>query len=559
MIQSNRGNRLIQFIETLSIPEGMNAQSPFILRPWQQEIIQAVYAPVYKDSCWNGKCIGDACQKKKKQSCIRVVRKAIFSVAKKNGKTPIVAAIALGHLVGPEAKINEQILAGAHDRDQSGITFRYMSQMVYMDDELSSVLNVKQTKEISCSRTGSVFKALSAEVKGKHGLGPAVLIMDELAQFGANRVFYDTLAQGRGAHLEPLLWIISTQAADDLAVLSQEIDTALRVQEPGPDYDPTVKLFFFTTPKEADAYDPQNWKISNPAMGDFLNIADMEEAARTAKNMPSAESGFRNLRLNQRIDAAAHFISPDVWRGCGDELQIDESKERTWWAGLDLSQAIDLSALVLVSKAQDGKWDVIPYFWIPGDNLRDKEIKDRVPYCTWRDQGFLEAKPGKTIDYTYIAMKLNEILSQYNVSALIFDRWKIKFFRQEMEKLNIPTWIYGKGEGADWNEDKNTQMPDGLKMISHGQGLNQDMSNAVNTLEIHLREKLLRHAMHPVLTYCASNTVVIEDARKNRAFDKKKSIGHIDGIVALAMALNGAVTQEEEKESVYEQRGVLIL
>ena len=556
MIQSNRGDRLIKFIETLSIPEGMNAQSPFILRPWQQEIIQAVYGPVDKSSCWNGECIGKDCQKKRKQSCIRVVRKAIYSVAKKNGKTPFVAAIALGHLCGPEAKINEQIYAAAFDREQSGITFRYMSQMVLMDDELSTELNIKVAKEINCQRNGSTFKALSSEVKGKHGLGPAVLIMDELAQFGANRIFYDTLSQGRGAHLEPLLWIISTQAADDFAVLSQEIDYGLQV-ESGDKYDPTVRCFFFSTPKEDDAHDPENWKSSNPALGDFLNRADMEEAARTALNMPSAESGFRNLRLNQRIDAEAHFITPDVWRNCGGAPDLESSEDRIWWGGLDLSESQDLTALILVSPDEEGFWHVRSFFWVPGDNLREKERKDRVPYCTWRDQGYLEAKPGKTIDYAYIAKKFEELLSEYNIESINVDRWKVKFLRQDLSKLNVPTWIYGKGEGCDWHEDKNTSMPDGLKLIKHGQGFNEDMNNAVNILEINLLEGRIKHGMHPVLTMCASNVRTAKDASNNRKFDKIKSIGHIDGIVALAMALNGATSKAEDTISIYESRGVL--
>ena len=178
-IDTSRAQRMIDFIQTLRIPEGMHQGQPFRLRDWQKPIIKDVYGPV-------------------NESGIRVVRKAIYSVAKKQGKTPIISAIALGHLIGPEAKRNEQIYSAAYERDQAALTFRYMRQMIEMDEELSDLLNIRMaTKEIESKTNGSLYKALSSESRSKHGISPAVLIFDELAQFGADREFYDTLIQGR--------------------------------------------------------------------------------------------------------------------------------------------------------------------------------------------------------------------------------------------------------------------------------------------------------------------------------------------------------------------------
>lgn len=524
---------MIAFIETLRVPEGMHVGSPLVLRPWQKKIIREVYNPVDSNN-------------------VRICRKAILSVAKKNGKTPIVSALGLGHLVGPEAKLNEQIYSGAFDREQAAIVHRYMRQMIYMDEELSDELIVRESqKEIYCPRNGSIFKALSSEVKGKHGMGPAVLIMDELAQFGQDRSFYDTLSQGRGAHLEPLLWIISTQAADDLAVLSQEIDYGLSV-ESGQVVDPTVRCFLFSTPPEADPYDPENWKLANPALGDFLNLADMQEVARTAQFMPSAENNFRNLRLNQRVGAGAHFITPDLWQGCSSSPELDD--EVTWWGGLDLSSKNDLTALVFVSQGLDTVWNVQPYFWTPGDNLLEREKRDKAPYTYWRDHGYLEAKPGKTIDYAWVAAKIGELLGEINIGGIKFDRWRIGDLQRELDKAGIDCWI----EGSDWKEGDKGPMPDGLRLVPHGQGF-KDMAPAIEVLEDVLKEKQMRHGAHPVLTWCASNARAQQDPAGNRKFDKLKSTGRIDGIVALAMALNGAVSLPVHLPSVYEERGVICL
>jgi len=526
---------MIAYIETLKIPEGMHVGRPFVLRPWQRDIIRGVYGPV------------DASGK-------LLCRIAVYSVPKKCGKTPLVAGIVLGHLHGPEAKHNEQIYSAAFDRDQAKITFEYCRQMIEMDEELSREIVIRSSsKELFCPATGSRYKALSSEVKGKHGLGPAVLIFDELAQFGTDRTFYDTLMQGRGAHEEPLAWIISTQSPDDKAVLSELIDYGQLVNS-GEIEDPTFRLFLWAAPMDADPHDEAVWRACNPALGDFLNLDDMAEASRTAKNMPSAEANFRNLRLNQRIDASAHFITPTIWKACGGEVDLGVFEDRECRGGLDLSGKNDLTSLVFEAEDDDGVHHVLPHFWAPGDGLREKEKRDRAPYCLWRDQGFLEAKPGKTIDYGWVARKIGKLNGVLKIAWIRFDRWRIADLQRELIDAGVDCWI----EGVDWTPPKpdewsKTTMPDGLRLIPHGQGF-KDMNPAVERLEDLLTEAKVRHGNHPVMTYCASNVRVQTDPAGNRKFDKLKASGRIDGMVALAMALVPA--WQVEGTSVYETRGI---
>jgi len=516
-IDTKRAQDMIDFIETLRVPEGMNQGQQLTMRPWQKDIIRPVYSPVDE----NG---------------VRIVRKAIYSVGKKNGKTPLIAGIALGHLVGPEAKRNEQIYSAAFEREQAALTFKYMTQMIQMDEELSDLTIIRTTKkEVESRPNGSVYKALSSEARSKHGISPAVLIFDELAQFGASREFYDTLIQGRGAHEEPLLWIISTQAADDLAVLSQEIDYAMNF---GKD-DPTVKLFFFTTPKDADILDREAWKLSNPALGDFLSEADMLEAANTAKNMPSSEHGFRNLRLNQRVSATARFMSIDVWKANGKAQNPDALSKGRITAGLDLSGKNDLSSLIL-----DAFWEkqhnIFSYFWTPLDNLKDREHTDRAPYSLWVKQSFIEGVPGKTINYKYIAQKVADLHWLYGIDELRFDRWRIDDFQRELNNIGCESHIKDKEEPTSSNS---------LCLVQHGQGW-KDMNPAIEAVDDIFTETKARHNGHPVLTMCASNAVVEVDPTGARKFAKHKSTGRIDGMVALAMACNKAELPEDEPQEM---------
>ena len=454
----------------------------------------------------------------------------------------MIAGITLGHLVGPEAKRNEQLYSAAYERDQAALTHRYMTQMIEMDEELSDLTNIKSaTKEIIAKENGSNYKALSAEAKSKHGISPALLIFDELAQFGADRTFYDTLVQAFGAHSEPILWIISTQAADDLAVLSQEIDYAEKF---GKD-DPTVKLFLYTTPEDdpdhpendIDLLDRDAWKLSNPALGDFLNEKDMLSMAKIAKNMPSSEPGFRNLRLNQRVSSTARFMSKNVWNKNKGKQNVSALTDGRITAGLDLSGKNDLSSLVLdafyhekIEGKVEGIHNIFCYFWTPEDGLLEREKRDRVPYALWAKQGFLECKPGKTIDYEYIAKKVHEIHMLHHIDELRFDRWRIEDFQRALTKIGCESHIMGKEEPQDETS---------LCLVNHGQGF-KDMNPAIESVEDIFTESRARHGSNPVLTMCASNAVVERDPADNRKFAKHKSTGRIDGIVSLSMAMNGA-------------------
>lgn len=526
-----RAQAVIDFIESLRVPEGQHAGQPLRLRDWQRAIVRRIYEPARK--------AGDR--------LLRLVRTFVYSVAKKNGKTPLIAALVLAHLCGPEAVLNGQLYSAAYEREQAAITFRYARQMVEMDEELAARLNIKTaTKEIEDPISGSIYKALSSDSRSKHGLGPVFLIFDELAQFGRDREFYDTLMQGRGAHEEPLALVISTQAKDDSSVLSELIDYGLRVNR-GEIEDPTFVLELYEVPESADIFDESVWVLANPALGDFLSLDDMREAARMAKDMPSAESTFRNLRLNQRVDADDPFISPNVWKSCGCAAKLETFAGAECFGGLDLSSKNDLSALVLVAQAGDGMVDVLPLFWTPGDTLAVREKRDRAPYGLWRDRGHLEAVPGRVIGYDWVAHRIAELLGQYHIAGIKFDRWRIDDLRRELDKAGVEAWI----EGVD------KPVSGGLRLVPHGQGF-KDFTPAVEVVEDMLTSARLRHGMHPVLTWCASNTRVATDPAGGRKFDKKKSTGRIDGMVALAMALNGATGgRVEPAPSVYEGRGLL--
>lgn len=488
---NTRGERVIAFIEEYCvIPEGEHVGKPVVLAEFQRKFILDVYDNPH------------------------VTDTAILSIARKNAKTGTIAFLMLAHLVGPEAKLNSRIISGAMSREQAAEVFNLASKCVQLSPDLRPIVReVPSSKKLIGLPMNVEYQAISAEGKTAHGKSPILAILDEVGQVrGPTSEFVSAIETAQGAYENPLLIYISTQAATDADMFSILIDDALTNKPP------KTVCHVYAAPDDADVMDENAWKAANPALGLFRSETDMRKQAEKAARMPSVESTFRNLNLNQRVERFNPFVSRSVWYT--NSKAPPPMSGLTLYGGLDLSSLRDLTSLVLVAEI-DGKTAVYPYFWTPQEGLRDRAKLDRQPYDVWVRHGFLRTTPGATVNYAHVAKDIAEIIEDNELSLLNFDRWRIDNFKRELELL-----------GMD------------LPLQAHGQGF-KDMTPALDTLESALLNGQMQHGKHPVLTMCAANAVVVNDPSGNRKLDKVKSTGRIDGMVALAMALSALKCEKE--------------
>jgi phage terminase large subunit-like protein len=431
-------------------------------------------------------------------------RRGILSIARKNGKSGLIAAMVLAHIVGPEARQNAQIVSGARSRDQAALVFNLAWKMVQFSPELSKIVRVIPSgKRLIGLPMNVEYKALAAEGKTAHGLSPVVVILDELGQVkGPTDSFVEALETAQGAYDDGLQLVISTQAPTDADMLSVWIDDAVRSE------DPHTVCHVYTAGEDAEVMDRKGWERANPALGTFRSLVELEQTAEKAARMPSFENSFRNLYLNQRVNMVSAFVSPAVWKaGNGAVGEIFGSV----YGGLDLSATTDLTALVLTNR-RDDVLNVHAHFWMPEDSVQDAAKRDRAPYDVWVRQGFIRTTPGKVIDYAFVARDIGEICGGLDLVKLGFDRWRMDRLQKELEAAGIV-----------------------LPLEPFGQGY-QSMSPAIDALEADLLIERIRHGGNPVLAMCAANAVAVSDPAGNRKLDKAKATGRIDGLVALAMA-----------------------
>jgi phage terminase large subunit-like protein len=501
----------VEFINGLTHTKGKFAREPFNLRPWQRKIVSNLF-------------------KVNKRTGLRQYRTSLLMLPRKNGKSEMAAAIALYGLLA-DNEIGAEVYSAAADRDQASLVFNVAAEMVRNDPELDGMCDIlDSTKRIVHRKTGSVYRAISSEAYTKHGFNASMVIADELHAW-PNRELWDVLTTSMGARTQPLTFAISTAGYDRHSILYELYSHAQNVLE-NPAIDPTFLPIIFEAPKDADWTDEKVWKKANPALGDFRSLDEMRVMADRAKAIPAQENTFRRLYLNQWTEQAERWMPMTAWDACKVDIDWDAMRRRKCYVGMDLSSTRDLTALVAVFPDDDG-FDVLPMFFVPADNIREREQRDRVPYAQWKRDEFLIATPGNVVDYEYIRKVLHEWSKLYDLKEIAYDPWNATDLVTRLSEQ------------------------DGFSCEPLRQGY-ASLSAPTKALEAAIVGKELRHDGHPVLRWCLGNVAVESDPAGNLKPSKKVSTERIDGVIALVMAVE-RMTRDKQPDSVYLTRGVRTL
>jgi phage terminase large subunit-like protein len=490
--QLTRGEKVIEFIEAFCrVPEGALVGQKIKLADFQKQFILDVYDNPHG------------------------THTAILSKARKNAKTATIACIGLAHIAGPEAQQNSQIVSGALSRDQAAIVFKLMSKMIKLDPRLDQVCKITPSgKTIIGLRKNVEYRALSADASTAHGLSPILAILDEVGQVkGPTSPFIEAITSSQGAHDNPLLIMISTQAASDADFLSMTIDDAIRSGDPG------IVVHLYQADKNCELMDEDQWKKANPALDLFRSRSDLKKQLEKASRIPSLEASARNLLLNQRISLESLWMAPAVWRANSTQPDVGVFREHPVSLGLDLSAKTDLTAAVFACKDDKGNVHVIPFVFTPLRGVEERAQRDRAPYQEWIEAGALYTAGVSTVDYAAMVEMLMEFQQRNNfeITSIEYDRWRIEVLQRDSKEL-------GFGVGSKWNPV--------------GQGY-KDFSPRVERFEELMLQELIRHGNHPLLQMAAANAIAVKSPAGDVKLDKSKSTQRIDPLVAAVMAVYG--------------------
>lgn len=456
----------------------------------------------------------------------RRCRVAYVETGKGSGKSPLAAGIGLYGLVA-DGEARAEIYAAATKKDQAQILFRDAVAMVDQSPALSHRVTKSGIGEnvwnLAYREAGSWFRPISAD-DGQSGPRPHMSLLDELHEHKSGYMVH-TLKAGQKSRRQPLLFMITNSGTSLHSVCWEYHDYAAKVAA-GQIVDDSFFGYVCALDPGEDPFKVEAcWPKVNPSLAAGLpGLKYLRDEVKQARGMPSKENEVRRLNFCQWVEALSPWISRDVWFACEDKT-FDPARliGRRCWPALDLSSTTDLTAAAFLFEPteDDPLWRLVCKFWLPGDDLAEKEDRDKVPYRKWRADGHLEALPGRAIDKLAVARAFAEMSAQYYLQSVRFDRWRIEDFKRVCADEGIT-----------------------LKLLPFGQGF-KDMAPAVDELERLLVDRQVRHDGNPVLTWCAANAVVVKDAAGNRKVSKEKATGRVDGIVAAVMAAGGAIGEKK--------------
>ena len=528
----------VAFIENLCHTKGTWAGKPFELIDWQEQIIRDLFGTL-------------------KPNGYRQFNTAYIEIPKKQGKSELAAAVALLLTCG-DGEERAEVYGCAADRQQAAIVFDVAADMVRMCPALSKRVKILASqKRLIYTPTNSFYQVLSAEAYSKHGFNIHGVVFDEL-HTQPNRKLFDVMTKGSGdARMQPLYFLITTAGTDTHSICYETHQKAKDIIE-GRKIDPTFYPVIYGADESDDWTDPKVWKKANPSLDITVGIDKVKAACDSAKQNPGEENAFRQLRLNQWVKQAVRWMPMEKWDKCAFAVDEDELEGRVCYGGLDLSSTTDITAFVLVFPPslggavsvphfgdgfatsccppldEEDKYIILPYFWIPEDNLTLRVNRDHVPYDVWERQGCLQTTEGNVVHYGFIEQFIERLGERFNIREIAFDRWGAVQMVQNLESM-------------------------GFTVVPFGQGF-KDMSPPTKELMKLVLEQKIAHGGHPVLRWNMDNIYIRTDPAGNIKADKEKSTEKIDGAVATIMALDRTIRcGNDGGASVYDERGLLLL
>lgn len=508
-------DKAIAFVKKLRHTQGKLARKPFDLKPFQGFIIASLAG-------WKNK------------NGLRRFRKSYIEMARKGGKSELMAALLVLFLVLDNEQGGE-FYSAATTRDQASIVFDRAKIMIkqLINEFPFAERRLKILKySITYPDLEAKVEALSSDYDKLDGRNPHISIIDEYMAHKTSGLL-EVIETGMGSREQPLLAVITTAGFNmdcpcyDLRKVC--IDILKDIKQ-----DDTVFSIIYTLDVKDDWNDSSLWIKANPNIGSAPYWDYMKAQHQMAINEGlSKEVQFKTKNLNIWTSSSISWISDEVWKASG-KGEIIDCAGRMCFGGLDLASIQDWNCLSLFFPSEDSEPHVLKLFcWIP-EETANRTKGDKENYLKWAADGHVTLTSGSAVDYRYIEKDILKLAKIYNFKYVNYDRWNASQLVIQLTDEN-------------------------LDMKPFGQGF-RDMSVPTKELNKLVLEKKIEHEGNPIMRWMMSNVELEIDPAANIKISKKRSRAKVDGPVSAVMAIGAWKNWLIDKpNSVYEDRGIIII
>lgn len=493
------GERPISFIETFCKQSQGDLGAPLELELFQRAYIQALFGFLDKETGY------------------RRFRETMFLVGRKNGKTTLMAGIAL-YLLTADYEGAAEIYSVATKKDQARKALTEAVNMIKQSPELRAVLK-KRRNDVYFAATSSKFEALASDSNTLDGLNSHGVIIDELHAI-RDRNLYEVMKQSTSSRRQPLIVMITTAGTVRECIFDDMYEYACRVAD-GEEVDEAFLPILYELDERSEWLDPKMWIKANPGLGKIKQVETLRSFVERAKKNPADRAGVLCKDFNVRENDSTAWLPFDV---INNEATFDLADVYDTYAigGCDLSSTTDLTcATLLIRKPNDKTVYVLQHYFLPQarlDELADKKQRsgghsnDEAPYKLWAERGLLTACQGARVNYSDVTAWFVQMRERYKI-----DCWKCG---------------YDRALAGYWVDEMTAN---GFTMDKVIQGT-YTFSQPMRELGAALQDKLVNYNNNPVLKWCLSNTGKKEQGLNNIMPVKISEKRRIDGMVSLLNA-----------------------
>lgn len=489
VFDEEKASRPIAFIERFCRhSKGEWAGKPVSLELFQKAFIQALFGFV------------DA------QTGLRRYREAFFLVGRKNGKSTLLAGLALYMLIA-DGEGGAEVYSTATKYAQARLLFDECHNMIKQSPALSKHIRKRKT-DLYYIPTMSKLQPLSRNSDSLDGLNASFVIMDELHGV-KDRNLYEVMRQSQSARREPLLVMITTAGTVRECIFDDMYNHACEVAD-GVISDDTFLPVLYELDKRDEWTDPDAWAKANPSLGAIKKTDDLQIKVQRAKQNPVELSGVLCKEFNIRETVKTAWLSFDAINNT-DTFDLEAFRGAYCIGGVDLSITTDLTcaSLLFMRRGEDTKY-IAQMYWLPADRLQERVQQDKIPYDKWFERGLLRLCSGNSINYADVTQWFMETVQQYEL---------------------FPAWVYYDSYSARYFVEE-MQMQ-GFTMVRCIQGA-KTLSLPMQMLGADLQAHKVNYNNNPILKWCLTNTGIQTDRNGNIVPVKNQSPRQrIDGTAAL--------------------------
>lgn len=449
---------------------------------------------------------------------LRKYKEAFFYVARKNGKSLLLSAIALYCLIA-DKEPGAEVYSVATKKDQAKIIFDEIINMVRQSPDLMKVCK-KRKSDLYFNLTMSKCQPLGKNSDTLDGLNSSLVIIDELHGI-KDRNLYEVMKQSQSARRQPLLIMITTAGTIRECIFDDMYKYACKVVD-GDIKDASFLPVIYELDNKKEFTDPLAWEKANPGLGKIKKLDDIINKVERAKQSPRDLAGVLCKDFNLIQTTSTAWLSYD---DLNNEETFNINDFRGFYAigGADLSITTDLTCATLLLMDKQEKRYIKQMYFLPADNLEQRVQADKIPYDKWLEAGLLRLCNGNTINYSDVTAWFLEMVNDYEIT---------------------PAWVYYDSYSARyWVEEMENN---GFNMVRCIQGA-KTLSLPMQMLEADLKAKKINYNNNPLLKWCIANTGIQTDRNGNIVPVKANSPKYrIDGLASLLDSYVGLFEHYQE-------------